>query len=516
MRIRLNKQHFGIEITSFMIMLVVLFLSIAYSAFSINLNVDEISALVRVKKDIRITNIVPTNMANNAVSSYEEYDVSRINSNISLPNSNSSVTYNIAITNIGNVEMGILNISGLPSNLKYSISNYNLKDVLCDSNDTTKCKLGAITTLVLTIEYAENGYNINNTDYEIILEFDFRRVYQISYTGFSSVSGLPTSILEDESKTITFSNTNGIPYDVDVENATGSYSSPTLTLSNASNNVAINRYYHINYILNGGTNSNSNPDKFLATDNITLVSPSYSGNTFEGWYDNGGFTGSVITNIQNRNSDITLYAKWAADVIAYNISYVLNGGTQANNQVTSFYLSNPQTILAPTNTHDATFGGWYQNSGFTGDEITSTSQLSGNTTLNAKWESNIANTTFSTATNRFTASGVSGVSLRNFTATGSYEYTQNSANTTINSVKVYVTYSSSNKTATVTCQVNSGTARTTSISLNTGQNNAIAEGTISMGTAIQPGSSYTVSCTSFTGDNNGKVKINGFEFLINP
>lgn len=50
-----------------------------------------------------------------------------------LPNANSSVTYAIDVTNVGNVEMEILDITGLPDNLKYSISNYNLKDKLCDN-----------------------------------------------------------------------------------------------------------------------------------------------------------------------------------------------------------------------------------------------------------------------------------------------------------------------------------------------------------------------------------------------
>ncbi len=68
--------------------------------------------------------------ANGGISDYEDFDINSVLSSITLPNSTSSVTYNVEIKNLGNVEMGILDITNLPSNLTYSISNYNLKDKL--------------------------------------------------------------------------------------------------------------------------------------------------------------------------------------------------------------------------------------------------------------------------------------------------------------------------------------------------------------------------------------------------
>lgn len=49
----------------------------------------------------------------------------------------------------------------------------------------------------------------------------------------------------------------------------------------------------------------------------------------------------------------------------YNITYVLNGGTQANNQVVTFAEGETINILSPTKS-DADFMGWYLNSNFTG------------------------------------------------------------------------------------------------------------------------------------------------------
>ena len=511
-----KKTFFDFRVLScIVVVLCILFLSIGFSSFYASMDISNIIALISAQRNIRVTNIIVENTENNATSSYEEYSSNSITSNISLPNSNSKVTYNIAITNIGNVEMGILEIDGLPSNLTYSIANYNLKDILCDDNDATNCKLGSTKTLEITIEYKSNGYNSSNTNYLLNLSFTFARGYNITYNGFSNTSSLPKTILEGDSITINFNNTTGIPYDVSVTKATANYVTPNLTVSNPTDNVVINRYFGITYNLNGGTNSNNNPDRFLLTDSITLEDPTYSGYVFDGWYESSDFSGNAITSITNRNSNVVLYAKWIN-----TITYILNGGTQANNQVMSYQRLVPQTILNPENHHDATFGGWYENSGFSGSAVTSTSQLSGNATLYAKWTSSISNTNFDTTTNRFTASNVSSVSLKRFTASANYQYTQNAANTSISSVKLFISYRTSNgaKLATIYCQVTSNTPGFTTVQNNVQMpiNGSSVEMNISLNTSIQKGYNYSIRCNNYNGDGNGKYSINGFEFLINP
>ena len=222
------------------ILCIVVFLTIGYSAFSTELGINEISAIVRVQKDVRIDGISLSSVTGNATSQYEEYNVKNIFSSISLPNNNSSVTYDVVIHNLGNVEMGILDITDLPSNLKYSISNYNLKEPLCDDEDSSQCKLGTTTTLHLKIEYNENGYDENNTDYIFNLDFDFKRMFSITYTGFSgNTSGLPSKMIDGDTLAITFDNTSGIPSSVTVTGASSSYTSPTLSLTNVTDNITI-------------------------------------------------------------------------------------------------------------------------------------------------------------------------------------------------------------------------------------------------------------------------------------
>ncbi len=225
----------------------ILFLSIGFSSLSASVSIGA-SATVRIQKDIRVTNIKTGNTVGDAYSNWEDYNVSNISTSTALPNANSTITYDVEITNIGNAEMGILSITGLPSNLTYSISNYDLKDTLCDDNTSTQCKLGAVSTLHITIGYANNGYNSSNINYNLNMNFEFKQVYSISYSGFSSTSGLPTTILDGETKNITFTSTTDIPVDVAVDNATANYSRPTLTLSGAVGDIIVTRKYSVTYV----------------------------------------------------------------------------------------------------------------------------------------------------------------------------------------------------------------------------------------------------------------------------
>ena len=243
-----NSFSNPITIISSLIVLCVIFLSVGYTAFQSIFEIGGLAAIARIQKDIRITNIVSSTSTSSAYSNYEEYNVKNIYASITLPNSDSTMAYDITITNIGNVEMGILDITGLPSNLTYSISNYTLKSPLCDDVDSTQCKLGAVSKLHIVIGYAQNGYDSSKITYNVDMSFDFRQIYEISYIGFSDITTLPPIIMDGETKSIIFNNTTGIPASVSISNATGSYSNNTLVLSNATDNVVITRKYSVTYI----------------------------------------------------------------------------------------------------------------------------------------------------------------------------------------------------------------------------------------------------------------------------
>jgi uncharacterized repeat protein (TIGR02543 family) len=69
--------------------------------------------------------------------------------------------------------------------------------------------------------------------------------------------------------------------------------------------------YTINYELNGGTGDAS---ATYTSDDLpyTLQTPTKANETFGGWYDDAGFSGGAITQIDTSNiGNKTLYAKWA-------------------------------------------------------------------------------------------------------------------------------------------------------------------------------------------------------------
>ena len=184
------------------IFLGILLLSVGFSAFQNNLSINDANATVRVDKDIRIMGI-SIDRVNDATSSYEEYNVSNVTSKINLDNNNSYVIFLVDIYNLGNVLMGIKDISINYDNLKVEILNYDLKSRLCD--ESNQCTLGMEKKLEVKVSYQDGGYQSSNTSYDIRLDFLFGRIYSISYYDIDSTN-LPHEIMEGEELNITIPN----------------------------------------------------------------------------------------------------------------------------------------------------------------------------------------------------------------------------------------------------------------------------------------------------------------------
>ena len=248
------KNNFS-KYVPLIIVLTSYFLTIAFAAFSNNLAINNVGAQVRIQKDIRITNIAPNSSSGGAVSYWEEYNTNNITSGISLPNSNSTITYNVEVTNIGNMEAAISEITGLPSNLTYTISDYNLKDMLCDDSDPTMCKLGSVTTLEITIGYKENGYDQSNTDFLIEMDFDFTymvdAVARIGDTFYDTLQEAINDVPTDETETtiVLLNNTSEIISIVAQKNIYLNLNGKTV--SNDGNTNVISNYGTLK--LSGGT-----------------------------------------------------------------------------------------------------------------------------------------------------------------------------------------------------------------------------------------------------------------------
>lgn len=148
--------------------------------------------------------------------------------------------------------------------------------------------------------------------------------------------------------------------------------------------------FAIEYELNGGVNADTNPDTYTKGTAVTLANPTKDGYTFDGWYTTATFDAdSRVTEISaDTVGDVTLYAKFTEIPAAavWNITYILNGGTNAAGNVATYTEGTALTLADPTR-DGYTFDGWYTTATFDeGSRVTEISADStGDVTLYAKF-----------------------------------------------------------------------------------------------------------------------------------
>ncbi len=141
------------------------------------------------------------------------------------------------------------------------------------------------------------------------------------------------------------------------------------------------RKYSITYLLDGGTNSSSNPASYTIEDEVFFSSPSRLGYTFNGWYSNG----ERITSIPKGTSgDVVLEARWT--IITYSINYHLNGGTNASSNPISYTIESDTISLSSPTRYGYDFKGWYLDSSYSNQCEKITKGSYGQLELYAKWE----------------------------------------------------------------------------------------------------------------------------------
>ncbi|MBO4858562.1 MAG: InlB B-repeat-containing protein [Treponema sp.] len=144
--------------------------------------------------------------------------------------------------------------------------------------------------------------------------------------------------------------------------------------------------YTVEYKLNGGTNSTSNPTYYtFETQSTTLSSPVKTGYDFVGWFAFEDFSGSSVGSIGGGTTGaMTLFAKWTPT--EYAITYNLDGGTNAEGNPSTYTIETETITLATPQKEGFAFGGWFTASSFTGSaETTIEKGNTGNRTYYAKW-----------------------------------------------------------------------------------------------------------------------------------
>ena len=139
----------------------------------------------------------------------------------------------------------------------------------------------------------------------------------------------------------------------------------------------------VDYNTNGGNPASIPSETVLFEDTIKSipVQPIKDGFSFAGWYSDSALTNLWNFTTSKVTSDITLYAKWVP--IEWTITFDTNGGSAIEKQKVNMYdfISEPSTPIK----NGYTFAGWYSDSALTNPWNFTTSKVTSDITLYAKW-----------------------------------------------------------------------------------------------------------------------------------
>ena len=145
--------------------------------------------------------------------------------------------------------------------------------------------------------------------------------------------------------------------------------------------------YTITYNAGGGTLPADAAKSYTVEDTVTLPTPTRAGYGFGGWYEMEDLSGTPVTQIaKGSTGNKVYYAKWTAG--AYTITYVLDGGTNAEGNPSSYTVETETVTLADAVKTGYTFNGWYSDAAFTTKVTQITKGSTGDITLYAKWTVN--------------------------------------------------------------------------------------------------------------------------------
>lgn len=139
----------------------------------------------------------------------------------------------------------------------------------------------------------------------------------------------------------------------------------------------------IEYVLNGGSNPDDAPSSYSEGTVRELPKPVRDGFIFGGWYTDAGLQDRIQSISADTKGDLKLYAKWIEGQ-EYNISYILNGGTLAEDSPMT-YISGNDNDLGDATRDGYKFGGWYFDEAFDDPVVVVGDDVVGDVTLYACW-----------------------------------------------------------------------------------------------------------------------------------
>lgn len=165
--------------------------------------------------------------------------------------------------------------------------------------------------------------------------------------------------------------------------------------------------YKIDYVLNGGTNDNSNPTEYNIYSSIaSFADATREHYIFNGWFTDSSFENSFTSIEAGSTGDITIYAKWEA--VKYTITYETNDGTLDDSAATEFTVEDLPLALEKSYKKDYSFVGWCLNLNLE-DEANLQITLAQNTNLYAKYEYGTEGLVYTTSGTGYEVTGYNGV-----------------------------------------------------------------------------------------------------------
>ncbi|MCF7924287.1 MAG: InlB B-repeat-containing protein [Candidatus Izimaplasma sp.] len=158
----------------------------------------------------------------------------------------------------------------------------------------------------------------------------------------------------------------------------------TTTQTTATTEVSTLEEYNINYYMDGGTNSPSNPNTYnIESDTLVFEDPTKEGYTFMGWYYSEYYFTKLDEIPTGSTGDYDVYAKWAEDYMVSTVSF----DTGVANDLEPLIIYNDVSYEPPVMDDflDYVFLGWYLDEDYN-QEYTFDYDVTGDFTLYALWD----------------------------------------------------------------------------------------------------------------------------------
>ncbi len=301
-----NKSRKSFSVFAPYIALIVLLVTVGYSAFQSTGIISDMTAKVRPEFNIRVTNVEVENTSD-AIVIDKDYSSTAINnvytgkvfSNVTFTKTTSSVTYKVEITNFGNTEMGVASITGLPNNLTYELdtNTYDIGEKICDDANPNKCTLGAKKYIYVTIKY-KNGSG-TNTSATLNADFDlnFKELHNVYYNNTAIAY-----VIDGGNKTVSLGANSPTYVKVSGTLTNSSYTAPNVTLTGVTSDITIEEIHKI-YVGNVEQQVVAVHGGNVTIDLGQSAPPSVSNITISGTYNSSTYNSPNLT-INGVNTDI--------------------------------------------------------------------------------------------------------------------------------------------------------------------------------------------------------------------